>query len=98
MEIFQNELTPEKIRERGASEYLPYYFKAFVEIWGRKPNKEEKDKFIYRLSAGERPVDDPKSKESSSIRQYAQKKAQEIGTETEKEKDMSPAELIAQMI
>lgn len=97
-EIFQNELTPEKVRERGASEYLPYYFKAFVEIWGRKPNKEEKDKFIYRLSAGERPVDDPKSKEYSSIEQYARKKAQEIGTETEKERDMTPAELIAQMI
>jgi hypothetical protein len=51
VEVFQNELSPYKVRQREVSEMLPVFHRAFIEKWGRKPSVQEREKFAYIAQA-----------------------------------------------
>ena len=77
VEVFQNELSPYKVRQREVSEMLPIFHRAFIEKWSRKPSTEERDKFIYVAQARDFTTQSQKVS-------FAEYKAQQIGEETEK--------------
>jgi hypothetical protein len=77
VEVFQNELSPYKVRQREVSEMLPIFHRAFIEKWGRKPSVQEREKFAYIAQA--RGFTSQNQEVS-----FAEDQAQEIGEDADK--------------
>ena len=77
VEVFQNELSPYKVRQREVSEMLPIFHRAFIEKWDRKPSVQEREKFVY-LAQGRGFT--TQNQEVS----FAEEQAQKIGEDPDK--------------
>lgn len=77
VEVFQNELSPYKVRQREVSAMLPIFHRAFIEKWGRKPSVQEREKFAYVAQAR---GFTSQNQETS----FAEEQAQKIGEDADK--------------